>query len=791
MRRHAWTVQEIDSYESCRALTLTRVADHGELRSIRVLHPFDDVDAVVRRSRPIRVGMRAWRHACRALIAEDVPASGLRTAAAAHLDLLPYQLEPALALLRGDGSRLLVADDVGLGKTVQAMLALSELRARGVVRRALVVCPAGLREQWADECVDRFGMRAAIFDRAGIRRVRASIATTENPWTTEPLVIVSSDYVKRPEILGAALGASWDVVVVDEAHGCSGPSDRHSAVQRIAKRAMYVILLTATPHNGDDDAFADLCGIGCLDADPLLVFRRTRTEVGRDAGRRAHTLRVRASEPERRMHAALERLTAAVRREAAEAHGDAWLLLSLLHKRALSGAYALAASAERRLHALREHSDPAGEQLPLPLDDGDGELDASDVPPMWSAPILHDRKRERCLFVDLLDAARAALGRESKIRRLVRIVDAVQEPVIVFTEYRDTLLHLRDALDRETAMIHGGMSREQRREALVRFRDVGLLLATDAAGEGLNLQGHCRMVVNLELPWNPMRLEQRIGRVDRIGQRRRVHVVHLIGADTREAQLLERLTARVSQAQARIGATSPLSGRSDWSEEQSARVVLLGEPEAMAPSAVMSTSAVPLTRLAAEGAHEAVRIALQRAVLKGGAPRDRAIRRAQRVDGAPLQAVARRRRLRSTLRGRSLALFRTRIVDGTGRAVATRVDAVATCAPLADPAIVDVAAGTLAHEPQLLQWQRDAAETHARFADVRARRAASVVAHVDRAQEERQPGLFDRRAEREWQVDTARRTDALLHARERLTQAGTSRRTHSTGPELALLLVSR
>jgi len=141
----------------------------------------------------------------------------------------------------------------------------------------------------------------------------------------------------------------------------------------------------------------------------------------------------------------------------------------------------------------------------------------------------------------------------------------------VFTEYRDTLQHVRQALDRPALVLHGGLTRDERSAVLAAFgRDpCGLLLTTDAAAEGLNLHHHCRLVVNLELPWNPMRIEQRIGRVDRIGQRRTVHAFHLVAAGTGEIRLLAHLRARVARAKADLGAPDPLDD-----ERRIARLVM-------------------------------------------------------------------------------------------------------------------------------------------------------------------------------------------------------------------------
>jgi superfamily II DNA/RNA helicase len=185
--------------------------------------------------------------------------------------------------------------------------------------------------------------------------------------------------------------------------------------------------------------------------------------------------------------------------------------------------------------------------MTLPLGDPQGELNAADEAPVWPADLrLSDPARERRLLTALHQSARAASTGETKVARLVTLLRRAGQSAVVFTEYRDTLLHVRRSLARPALVLHGGLTRDERSEVLESFaRDpCGLLLATDAAAEGLNLHHRCRLVVNLELPWNPMRLEQRIGRVDRIGQRRIVHAFHLIAGGTGEERLLARLRAR-------------------------------------------------------------------------------------------------------------------------------------------------------------------------------------------------------------------------------------------------------
>ena len=567
VRRSRWRIVHVRAYDGCGVVTLCGLTPPHLGLERRVLIPFDTLEPIERAPRPRTVRAVTWRRACRALLAADGPPGSLLAARKARIDLLPHQLEPALAILRGLGTRLLLADEVGLGKTIQAGLIAAELLARGAIERVLVLTPPGLREQWLQELADRFGIVAGGVDGHALRRISATLPIGVNPWRTWSTAVVSIDYVKRPEVLPAAAGCRWDLVICDEVHACAGDSDRRAAVHALAARAPYVLLLSATPHNGDREAFAALCAIGAMPAQPdrgedtgasLLVFRRTRADAGIGTARRVHIIRVRPSADEARMHAMLARYTDAVRAE----HGqnEAWLALSVLHKRALSSAWSLAQSVERRMAAWSAADRDSAEQMALPLGDPQGELIAGDEAPAWPADLrLADRARERRLLMALLACARAAAGGETKLAALVRLLRRARQPAVVFTEYRDTLLRVRQHVTEPALVLHGGLTREDRSNVLAAFarEPLGLLLATDAAAEGLNLHHHCRLVVNLELPWNPMRLEQRIGRVDRIGQRRTVHAVHLIAGGTGETRLLDRLRARVASAQADLGAPDP------------------------------------------------------------------------------------------------------------------------------------------------------------------------------------------------------------------------------------------
>ena len=565
------------SHDACEILTLAPVGPAGDGvdsgaagspsdRPVRhVIAPFDIVEPIARPAQLRLVTRRRWRRACRALLADHTPPGALRSGRRARIDLLPHQLEPALAVVRGLGSRLLLADAVGLGKTIQAGLVLAELRARACAERALILTPAGLREQWAGELVDRFGITAAPVDARDVRRRVAALPVGVNPWATLDVAIASIDYVKRPDVFAAVASCRWDVLIVDEAHGVAGDSDRHEVVAALAACSPYVILLTATPHSGDRRAFLSLCRLG-QQRDSLLIFRRTREDVRLGAGRRVRRLMVRPSAAEMRMHACVARFSRAVLEDKHDDDSAAWLAVAVLNKRALSSARSLEQTVERRLAAVDASAGRAAQadadrwQPALPLADADGDTDDADRAPDLAGLTFGNPARERTMLRELAAAARLAARRETKIAALVRLLDRIRERVIVFTEYRDTLLRLRDALPAPAAVLHGGLDRDARLAALDDFVSGRhrVLLATDAAGEGLNLHQACRIVVTLELPWNPMRLEQRIGRVDRIGQRRTVHAVHLIGRDTGETRMLDRLRTRIAQAQADVGAPDPL-----------------------------------------------------------------------------------------------------------------------------------------------------------------------------------------------------------------------------------------
>ena len=499
-----------------------------------------------------------------AILGQREPGS-LCAAARANIDILPHQLEPALAVVRHGARRILLADAVGLGKTIEAGLVLAELRARSALDRVLVLAPPGLCDQWCTELTERFGLDAVVADAGWLRSLRPVLPVSLNPWSVPGIRVASFDFAKRPEVRRSIEHVSWDAVIVDEAHVAAGDSERRAAAHAFASRARFALLLTATPHSGDTRTFHALCGIGALTAgEPLVMFRRDREEAGLARKRRVHVHRVRPAPTELAVRRQLDAYVRAVwaRRTGPEGR-DARLAMIVLLKRSLSGMGPLRRSLAARLERLGTAPDAADVQLPLLWDEGD-EADAEPAA-VLSAPGFDDRHEERRVLREIAASAASAEAHDSKRRALIRILKRVREPAIVFTEYRDTLDALRDVAGAETAILHGAMDRFERAAAVSRFNGGGarVLLATDAAGEGLNLQQRCRLAINLELPWNPMRLEQRIGRVDRIGQRHTVHAINLLASGTVEAGILARLARRLDRARHTVGAIEDVLGRSD------------------------------------------------------------------------------------------------------------------------------------------------------------------------------------------------------------------------------------
>jgi superfamily II DNA or RNA helicase len=551
VRDETWAVVTIEPFETVAVVTLRGVArgNHGE--TCRLLTPFDIIRPMAIRSK-LAPSCRTAVLACAAhAIATSPPWASCWTAGTARIDLRRWQLEPALAAIAG-ASRILLADEAGLGKTIQAALIVSELAARGLAERVLILTPPSLRTQWADELANRFHIIATVFDQAALAATTAALPVGVNPWRIAPVIIASIDLVKRPEFRTALDDVPLDILVVDEAHHVTPGTDRAAVVADLASRTPRVVLATATPHSGDDVAYRFLCDLGAgQKKEPLITFRRGPAQLRETRPKRTHLLAVTPTNEERLLlESSLAYSHALWRRETV--NPGVGLVASVIARRAASSASAAERTLERRLVLLQSLSLPIA-QARLPWDEGDDDDEVSDE--RLGIAGLASEEEEIAYLRRLIELARAAKPASSKIRAIRRLLRRTSEHVLIFSEYRDVVqevaVRLADLASVE--LVHGGVVAHARRERLRSFTEgrTRVLVTTDAAGEGLNLQSRCRILINLELPWNPLRLDQRVGRLDRIGQSRRVHAIHLCHRGSYEDVVLahlERRRRRVAEA---------------------------------------------------------------------------------------------------------------------------------------------------------------------------------------------------------------------------------------------------
>ncbi|WP_316745063.1 DISARM system SNF2-like helicase DrmD [Streptomyces sp. MK7] len=532
----------------------------------------------------------------------------------------PYQLEPVARAVGAPRVNLLLADDVGLGKTIEAGLVVQELQLRGRARRTMVVCPAGLTLKWRDEMAEKFGLEFTIVDSEHCARLRRTHGTAANPFRVHPLTIVSLPWLraqKAQRLLDEVIGAPeesgdgehkrfFDLLVLDEAHHVAPAapkqvyavdSQQTKLIRRLAPHFEHRLFLSATPHNGYPESYTALLELiddqrfaRGVDPDKEAlkdtVVRRLKSTVTNADGtprfraRRTLELAVDYTPQEREIHALLGSFAELRRKKLTpKARGGrraADLVTLLLKKRLFSSPAAFLHTVQVYLSHLEDTGPARGRtaaaevpewleefaDLVADLDDT-GLVDAEDDALTRSASLT---PAEDGRELDLLqEMERWALTHEaapdSKAEALIRELKAICRPsdgtfwtnerVVVFTEYRDTQEWLYDLLQQEqltdggrVERLHGGLSAEERERIRLGFQadpsvpegKVRILLATDAAGEGIDLQNHCHRLINYDIPFNPNKLEQRIGRIDRWGQKRDPEIYHFIGSGWQQAQ---------------------------------------------------------------------------------------------------------------------------------------------------------------------------------------------------------------------------------------------------------------
>ena len=516
-----------------------------------------------------------------------------------------FQLDPVTRALQMPRVNLLIADDVGLGKTIEAGLVLQELLLRHRARRILVLCPASLQIKWRDELRDKFGLEFRIVDTELMRDLRRRRGVHVNPWGHFPRLITSFDYLKRDRPLQLfrqelpAPGESvyprrFDLLILDEAHNLApagrGPyatdSIRTQMLREIAPHFEHKLFLTATPHNGyhesftallallDDQRFARGAPLNPVQLQAVMVRRlKDEPEIREwDGRRRFHDrqlvpLEVDYSEAERVAHRALQGYGLGLLKRTHEAGFGfaAEFVLKMLKKRLFSSPEAFRVTlakhaewlgkkrpqddgAEISVRALKRQADDLDEEY---ANDESYEASSAEVVESASQLLPSPTAEERAHLRELAAYATDAVNRpDAKARRLIQFLRETVKPndrwgderVIVFTEYRATQKWLMDQLvnagftgQGRVMLLYGGMPTDERERIKAAFQagpdvsDVRILLATDAASEGIDLQNHCHRLIHYEIPWNPVRLEQRNGRVDRRGQKHDVDVYHFVG----------------------------------------------------------------------------------------------------------------------------------------------------------------------------------------------------------------------------------------------------------------------
>lgn len=516
-----------------------------------------------------------------------------------------YQLDPVVRALSMPRVNLLIADDVGLGKTIEAGLVVQEMILRHRVRTVLIVCPSSLQIQWQEEMRDKFGLDFRIIDSENISKLRRKRGIHVNPWSHFPRLITSIDFLKRERPLRSfretlpsgdqpTYPRRYDLLIVDEAHNVAPSgrgkyatdSMRTATIRALTPHFEHKLFLSATPHNGYRESFAALLEL--LDNQRFaravtpdraqleaVMVRRMKSELKlrwdgkrRFAERVVKHLEVPYTDDERQAHRDLQAYSK-LRLESATTDGErmaAEFVLKLLKKRLFSSPAAFGLTLDKHattvaskksttstVRDLREYSDDYA-------NDDEYETETAELVASVSESLSPASAEERALLKKLREfAAKSVVTPDSKGKALVKWLHGLLRPdgrwnderVIIFTEYRATqkwlhgiLAHDDFAADGRLQLIYGGMPHDQREAIKAAFqahpRDskVRILLATDAASEGVNLQNHCSRLIHYEIPWNPNRMEQRNGRVDRHGQKAdEVHIHHFVGKGFDTAQV--------------------------------------------------------------------------------------------------------------------------------------------------------------------------------------------------------------------------------------------------------------
>ncbi|EKD55686.1 MAG: hypothetical protein ACD_59C00074G0003 [uncultured bacterium] len=542
---------------------------------------------------------------------------GFRAAANFKILPLPHQLLAVNFVLEHFKPRVLIADEVGLGKTIEAILLYEELKSRHMVKSVLIVTPSGLCRQWQEELKEKFSEDFAIYDKNTIASLKQLHGEETNIWNLSNKIITSIDFIKPKKIhselnentvktrewhnknvFEAAFNAGFDMVIFDEAHKLTKSLEgdetaRYKIGKELSDRVPIFILLSATPHQGDSAKFKNLLSL----IDPYQFYktsdvtsekvkevtvRNNKRAVVDFDGNRLFKQRItslckisRQEDSDRieiELYEAVTEYVSKFYNIAKAQNNQTFAFLLMIYQRMVSSSsQAILKSLSKRLNLLTEARSDGSEIVDAILNDELNIDDIEDASTETQLSVLEDNievsknaelnrkylemeieQLEKC--VDL--ARKSAIGRnDAKFKKLIEIIDEVKIreneiklKIIIFTEFVETQSYLNKCLKNlgyETAIINGNLSNEEKTQQKKLFKEKAqILISTDAGGEGINLQ-FCRVMINFDLPWNPMKLEQRIGRIDRIGQEHDVKIINFQLLDTIEQYVRETIERKL------------------------------------------------------------------------------------------------------------------------------------------------------------------------------------------------------------------------------------------------------
>lgn len=557
-------------------------------------------DAVEAESRQVNANEYYLRYVAMLSKIKSETSEGILSKLSSGVIPLPHQLHVLNRAVSDNNVRYILADEVGLGKTIEAGLIIEELKARGLIKRILVVCPTGLVTQWNIEMEEKFGEKFRIILPEDYDTIR-KITDNDDVYGQFDQVISPMDSIKplekrigwteerieqyNEERIYSIINSGWDLVIIDEAHrvaGSTGEVARYKLGNLLAAASPYLLLLTATPHNGktepflrlirlvDEKAFPNMKAVVKEQVAPYVIRTEKREAIDNNGNllfknRNTHIVELHWDERHSQQRKLYEMVSSYVSKnynKALRNRGkNMWVifLLIMMQRLVTSSTTAVRQSLQKRIKILEEQAFRYESMTEAEF----VEIDLEENMEEAIAAISMDIKSEIEDLNQIVAVAQQAEYQylDVKVEPLLSIVDDIfaedkNRKLIIFTEFVATQQYLSKLLkDRgySTSLLNGSLSIEERNLVLAEFREeTNILISTDAGGEGLNLQ-FANYMINYDLPWNPMKIEQRIGRVDRIGQQRDVEIYNFVLADTVETRVKDVLEEKLSVILREIG----------------------------------------------------------------------------------------------------------------------------------------------------------------------------------------------------------------------------------------------